>query len=55
MLDKYLSKGKLDYFKNISRNGNQSKDMFKLEYNNKTHYLICTFEDYKIIKIMLVS
>lgn len=55
MLDKYLAQGKIDYFKNISRSGNISIDMFKVEYNNKIHYLVCTFDGFQIIKIMLVS
>ena len=54
MIDEYIKKGKISYFKNISKKGKVSRDMFRIEYNQKTFYLLCTFEGLKITHQMLI-
>jgi hypothetical protein len=55
MVEEYLKKGKLYYYKNVVKNGNISKDLFRIDYNNEVVYLLCTFDGYILIEQMLIS
>lgn len=55
MLEEYLKNGLLSYYKNLSKEGNISKDLFQIEYGNKIFYLLCTFDGLKITHQMLIS
>lgn len=55
MIEEYLKKGKVIYLKNLGKKGNISKDMFEIQYKEKTFYLVCTFEGLKITHKMLIS
>ncbi len=55
MLEELLLKGKISYVEKISKIGDISKDILKIEYINKTHYILCTFKGIKLTNIMLIS
>ncbi|MDD2495931.1 MAG: hypothetical protein PHE29_12150 [Tissierellia bacterium] len=55
MLDEYLKKGKLSYYKNIYKSSQMSKDIFKVDYYTETIYLLCTFEGLIMTNVTIVS
>ena len=55
MLEEYLTNGEITYCKNISKNSNISKDLFKINYDGKTMFLLCTSNGLKVTKRMLIS
>lgn len=55
MLERYLKEGNIEYFKTLSKDGNITKDMFKITFKEEIHYLVCTFDKNRVIKMMLVS
>lgn len=55
LIEEYLKNGKITYCYNVSKKGNISKDMFKIDYEMNTIYLLCTFDGLKVIHTMLIS
>jgi hypothetical protein len=54
MIDEYLKNGHITYFSSVSKKGKISKDLFQIDYNGKTMYLLCTFKGLTVIKRMLI-
>lgn len=55
MLDQFIHNGKLSYHENVLKKGNISKDIMKLEIEDKTYYLLCTFNGLLLTDVMLIS
>jgi hypothetical protein len=54
MIDQYITNGRISYYANISKSGDISKDLFQIDYNGKTLYLLCTFSGLIVTKRMLI-
>lgn len=55
MINEILENGAITYYKNISKNGCNSTDIFKIEYDDEVHYLVCTFKGSIIVRCMLIT